>query len=58
LFSDVTMHRSILPLAALATVAFDARSADERWRFAAGRAVTTSPAVSGGVVFVGSRDGR
>jgi outer membrane protein assembly factor BamB len=58
LFSDVTMHRSILPVAALATVALDTRSGDERWRFAAGRAVTSSPAVSDGVVFVGSRDGR
>ena len=37
--------------------AFDTRAQRELWRFAAEREVYSAPAVSGGVVFVASRDG-
>ena len=36
--------------------AIDAVTGKEKWRFGTGRAVVSSPAVSNGVVYVGSRD--
>jgi outer membrane protein assembly factor BamB len=35
----------------------DIQSGEEKWKFQTGGAVTSSPAISGGVVYAGSDDG-